>query len=79
MQQYENYSFEELRFAAPALRRASENILVRCNGNGTYSCIWTPCLAGTYNIHVVVDGFQVLRLLISLKYCGDGVFNYVSV
>ena len=33
---YDNYSFEELRWASPKLQRQSENMLVRPNGDGTY-------------------------------------------
>ena len=58
-QPYENYSFEELRYAAPIVRRPSENMLVRANNDGTYSCNWTPCVAAAYSIHVTLDGFQV--------------------
>ena len=39
---YDNYSFEELRYASPKLQRQSENMLVRPNGDGTYSANWTP-------------------------------------
>jgi E3 ubiquitin-protein ligase MYCBP2 len=39
---YDNYSFEELRYASPALKRQSENMLVRPNLDGTYSANWTP-------------------------------------
>ncbi len=39
---YDNYSFEELRYASPALKRQSENMLVRPNNDGTYSANWTP-------------------------------------
>ncbi|CAH1777009.1 unnamed protein product [Owenia fusiformis] len=58
MKQYENYSFEELRFAAPAVRRPSENMLVRPMENGTYSSSWTPGSVGYYNIHVNIDGMD---------------------
>jgi E3 ubiquitin-protein ligase MYCBP2 len=51
-QQYENYSFEELRVAAPAVPRPSENMLVRTNNDGTYMVNWTPGSVGMYNIHV---------------------------
>ena len=34
---YENYSFEELRYASPALQRQSETMLVRPNNDGTYT------------------------------------------
>ncbi|ESO93791.1 hypothetical protein LOTGIDRAFT_205644 [Lottia gigantea] len=58
MKCYENYSFEELRFAAPAVPRPSENMLVRANLDGTYSANWTPGCVGFYNIHVTIDGFE---------------------
>ena len=57
VQAYENYSFEELRFAAPTVRRPSENMLVRANQDGTYCASWTPGSVGWYNIHVSIDGF----------------------
>lgn len=57
-QAYENYSFEELRFAAPAVPRPSENMLVRCNSDGTYVANWTPSNIGLYNIHVNIDDFD---------------------
>ncbi|KAG8137644.1 hypothetical protein E2320_004879 [Naja naja] len=39
---YENYSFEELRFASPTPKRPSENMLIRVNNDGTYCANWTP-------------------------------------
>eukprot|EP00095_Tigriopus_kingsejongensis_P005847 maker-scaffold697_size109876-snap-gene-0.24 protein:Tk05847 transcript:maker-scaffold697_size109876-snap-gene-0.24-mRNA-1 annotation:"e3 ubiquitin-protein ligase mycbp2 isoform x1" len=56
---YDNYSFEELRFASPKLQRQSENMLVRANNNGTYSANWTPGNVGLYRIHVIVDGCEM--------------------
>ena len=53
---YDNYSFEELRFASPALRRPSENMLVRPNKDGSYSATWTPSNTGWYQVHATVDG-----------------------
>ena len=47
---YENYSFEELRFVSPTLRRASETMLVRANGDGSYSANWTPSGAGVFRV-----------------------------
>ncbi|KAK6172343.1 hypothetical protein SNE40_016020 [Patella caerulea] len=58
MKAYENYSFEELRYAAPAVPRPSENMLVRANTDGTYSANWTPGCVGFYDIHVTIDGFE---------------------
>ncbi len=56
---YDNYSFEELRFAAPVVQRQSENMLVRANSDGTYSANWTPGNVGGYKIHVTIDGFDM--------------------
>ena len=53
---YDNYSFEELRWASPKLQRQSENMLVRPNGDGTYSANWTPGNVGWYKLHVSLDG-----------------------
>ncbi|KAL3880398.1 hypothetical protein ACJMK2_032642, partial [Sinanodonta woodiana] len=58
MKAYENYSFEELRFAAPSVPRPIENMLVRDNEDGTFSSSWTPGSIGFYNIHVCIDGFD---------------------
>ncbi|KAG7266723.1 hypothetical protein CRUP_006269 [Coryphaenoides rupestris] len=54
MKAYENYSFEELRFASPTPKRPSENMLIRANTDGTYSANWTPGAVGLYTIHVEV-------------------------
>ncbi|XP_063604995.1 E3 ubiquitin-protein ligase MYCBP2-like, partial [Penaeus indicus] len=56
---YENYSFEELRYMSPAMRRPTENMLVRSNNDGTYSCNWTPGATGWYSLHVTIDGYQL--------------------
>ncbi|XP_074650729.1 E3 ubiquitin-protein ligase MYCBP2-like [Tubulanus polymorphus] len=58
MKAYENYSFEELRFASPTIRRPSENMLVRANNDGTYAASWTPGGTGFYNIVMTIDGFE---------------------
>ncbi|XP_053398701.1 E3 ubiquitin-protein ligase MYCBP2-like isoform X4 [Mercenaria mercenaria] len=58
MKAYENYSFEELRWAAPAVPRPSENMLVRSADDGTYHANWTPSSIGLYNIFVSIDGFE---------------------
>ena len=69
LQQYENYSFEELRYAAPVVRCPSENMLVRANNDGTYCANWTPGGVGFYNVHITIDGFDSgERLLIQLLY-----------
>ncbi|KAK7074359.1 ubiquitin-protein transferase activity protein [Halocaridina rubra] len=56
---YENYSFEELRYTSPAMRRPTENMLVRSNNDGTYSCNWTPGATGWYSLHVTIDSYQL--------------------
>ncbi|XP_062862089.1 E3 ubiquitin-protein ligase MYCBP2 isoform X8 [Trichomycterus rosablanca] len=59
MKVYENYSFEELRFASPTPKRPSENMLIRANTDGTYSANWTPGAVGLYTIHVTIDGIEI--------------------
>nr|CAD7443816.1 unnamed protein product [Timema bartmani] len=59
MKVYENYSFEELRFTSPAVKRSSENMLVRPNSDGTYSATWTPGSVGWYSVLVTIDGYDM--------------------
>ena len=56
---YDNYSFEELRYASPKVQRQSENMLVRPNGDGTYSANWTPGNVGWYRLSVLLDGCEL--------------------
>ena len=56
---YDNYSFEELRYASPKIQRQSENMLVRPNGDGTYSANWTPGNVGWYRLLVSLDGCEL--------------------
>ena len=44
---------------SPAMRRPTENMLVRSNNDGTYSCNWTPGATGWYSLHVTIDGYQL--------------------
>ncbi|NWT45336.1 MYCB2 ligase, partial [Chroicocephalus maculipennis] len=73
MKAYENYSFEELRFASPTpksdclmilfvlfMPRPSENMLIRVNNDGTYCANWTPGAVGLYTIHVTIDGIEIV-------------------
>ncbi|EFA00365.2 E3 ubiquitin-protein ligase MYCBP2-like Protein [Tribolium castaneum] len=59
MKSYQNYSFEELRYACPTVKRSSENMLVRHNSDGTYSATWTPASVGFYSIVVNIDGYDM--------------------
>uniref|UniRef100_A0A4W5M9H3 RCR-type E3 ubiquitin transferase n=1 Tax=Hucho hucho TaxID=62062 RepID=A0A4W5M9H3_9TELE len=59
MKAYDNYSFEELRFASPTPKRPSENMLIRANTDGTYSANWTPGAVGLYTIHVTIDSIEI--------------------
>ncbi|KAG8179148.1 hypothetical protein JTE90_015337 [Oedothorax gibbosus] len=59
MKEYENYSFEELRYVSPAKKRLIENMLVRPNNDGTYTANWTPGSTGWYLLRVVIDGFEI--------------------
>ncbi|RLU26230.1 hypothetical protein DMN91_000023 [Ooceraea biroi] len=59
MKAYQNYSFEELRFMSPAVKRSSESMLVRPNGDGSYSATWTPSSVGWYSLMITVDGYSM--------------------
>ncbi|XP_033112056.1 E3 ubiquitin-protein ligase MYCBP2-like [Anneissia japonica] len=59
MKEYENYSFEELRFAHLPAKRPSESMLVRANNDGSFSAHWTPGLSGLYAIHFTIDGYPM--------------------
>ncbi|XP_015122961.1 E3 ubiquitin-protein ligase MYCBP2 isoform X2 [Diachasma alloeum] len=59
MKAYQNYSFEELRFTSPAVKRSSESMLVRPNGDGSYSATWTPASVGWYSLMITIDGYNV--------------------
>ncbi|XP_044762914.1 E3 ubiquitin-protein ligase MYCBP2 [Coccinella septempunctata] len=59
MKPYQNYSFEELRFVSPPVKRSSESMLVRPNLDGTYSATWTPASIGCYSIVVNIDGYDM--------------------
>ncbi|XP_075230357.1 E3 ubiquitin-protein ligase MYCBP2-like isoform X2 [Lycorma delicatula] len=59
MKAYENYSFEELRYTSPAMKRSSENMLVRPNCDGSYSVTWTPGSVGWYLILTTIDGYSM--------------------
>ncbi|XP_035719406.1 E3 ubiquitin-protein ligase MYCBP2-like isoform X2 [Vespa mandarinia] len=59
MKAYENYSFEELRFMSPTFKRSSESMLVRPNGDGSYSATWTPSSVGWYSFMITVDGYNM--------------------
>ncbi|KAF6200677.1 hypothetical protein GE061_005120 [Apolygus lucorum] len=59
MKAYENYSFEELRYTSPVIKRSSENMLVRPNSDGSYSATWTPASIGWYSILTTIDGYPM--------------------
>ncbi|XP_024084698.1 E3 ubiquitin-protein ligase MYCBP2 isoform X3 [Cimex lectularius] len=59
MKAYENYSFEELRYTSPVIKRSSENMLVRPNCDGSYSATWTPASIGWYSILTTIDGYPM--------------------
>lgn len=59
MKPYENYSFEELRYMCPTVKRTSENMLVRPYNDGTYNATWTPSSTGWYSILVTIDGYPL--------------------
>lgn len=59
MKAYQNYSFEELRFMSPAIKRTSESMLVRPNDDGSYSAAWTPSSVGWYSLVITIDGYDM--------------------
>ncbi|KAL1517027.1 hypothetical protein ABEB36_000847, partial [Hypothenemus hampei] len=59
MKPFQNYSFEELRFTSPSVKRSSETMLVRPNLDGTYTATWTPSSVGCYSISVNIDGYDM--------------------
>ena len=73
---FDNYSFEELRFASPALQRQSENMLVRANNDGTFSANWTPGNVGGYKIHVTIDGCEMAE---TFKVCEYPILIYYKL
>ena len=40
------------------MRRATENMLIRDNDNGSYTALWTPAASGVYDIQVKLDDFD---------------------
>ncbi|XP_074033015.1 MYC binding protein highwire isoform X2 [Leptinotarsa decemlineata] len=59
MKPFQNYSFEELRYSSPPVKRSGENMLVRSNSDGSYSATWTPASIGCYSIMVNIDGYDM--------------------
>ncbi|XP_056648043.1 E3 ubiquitin-protein ligase MYCBP2 isoform X1 [Diorhabda sublineata] len=59
MKAFQNYSFEELRYTSPPIKRSGENMLVRSNADGSYSATWTPASVGCYSILVNIDGYDM--------------------
>lgn len=74
---YENYSFEELRYTSPAVKRASENMLVRPNNDGTYSATWTPGSVGWYCIHATVDNYTMEEVVLVFIDYADFITRYI--
>lgn len=55
-QQYQQYSFEELRFCNPTQNKLSEMLLACDNGDLSYSTMWTPSMVGNFSLVVTIDG-----------------------
>lgn len=73
-QPYQSYSFEELRYMSPPVKRSIENMLIRPNCDGTYSATWTPASVGYYSIIVTIDGYHMEEVgrkfyIMHLHYC----------
>lgn len=59
MKAYQQYSFEELRFASPIQTRTSEILFAQDLGNGSFSASWTPNSVGNYSLKVSIDGISL--------------------
>ncbi|KPP60387.1 hypothetical protein Z043_121621, partial [Scleropages formosus] len=82
MKAYENYSFEELRFASPTPKRPSESMLIRANVDGTYIANWTPGTVGLYAIRIAIDCIEIdtgLQVEVKEPPKGSGVLSMRSV
>ena len=44
---------------SPAIKRSSESMLVRPNGDGSYSATWTPSSVGWYSLMITVDSYSM--------------------
>lgn len=73
LQPYQNYSFEELRFVSPPVKRSSESMLVRPNLDGTYSASWTPASIGCYSIIVNIDGFDMEEVTQLIQFKNESI------
>lgn len=59
MNAYDQYSFEELRFANPVQSRVTETFLAHDLGDGTFGATWTPNAVGSFCITVSIDGIAL--------------------
>lgn len=75
MKAYQNYSFEELRFMPPTIKRSSENMQVRSNGDGSYSATWAPSSIGWYSLMVTVDGYDMEDVSVAFEIIGSLNFD----
>jgi E3 ubiquitin-protein ligase MYCBP2 len=58
MKEYQNFSFEELRFHTPAHKRPDQSwsLDMQDNQDGTYIAGWIPNSRGSFNVEVSIDG-----------------------
>ncbi|KAI6189442.1 RCR-type E3 ubiquitin transferase [Aphelenchoides bicaudatus] len=59
MAPYNEYSFEELRWAYELGKTTSETLNVDFKSHIGYECNWTPTQTGSYHLEAKVDGFDV--------------------
>lgn len=72
---YQNYSFEEIRYTSPPVKRSGENMLVRGNSDGTYCATWAPAATGCFSIIVNIDGYDLEEVSYSLKLFHNIIFS----
>lgn len=59
MKAYSQYSFEELRLYTPIQNKTSDVMTAKDSGDQSYAVIWTPEVAGSYVINIIIDSVQV--------------------
>lgn len=59
MKAYQQYSFEELRYASPIQTRVTETMVCSDLRDGTFGTTWTPNVVGNYCLTVIIDGIAL--------------------
>lgn len=63
MKAYQQYSFEELRYASPIQTRVTETMIASDLRDGTFGTTWTPNVVGNYCLTVIIDGIALEEVI----------------